>query len=191
VGDVCTRPDATVNVYVRDLPVAAFSANTSAGPTLTGYDVVFDATATTGGTTYNWNFGDGNTGTGITPTHTYQSNGTFTVTLIVSSLCGADTITQTVTIAGINIDEWSRENELRLYPNPTQNEVSVEFFLEGSQQVEIVLINQIGEVLQQNSLRLDGGKQQHLLQLGHLPSGVYLVKLSFNGNIVVKRVTKI
>ena len=34
--------------------------------------------------TYAWTFGDGGTGTGPTPSHTYSALGTFTVTLIVS-----------------------------------------------------------------------------------------------------------
>jgi serine protease len=34
--------------------------------------------------TYRWNFGDGSTGAGITPTHTYSAGGTYEVTLIVN-----------------------------------------------------------------------------------------------------------
>jgi PKD repeat protein len=34
--------------------------------------------------TYAWDFGDGTQGTGVAPTHTYSTLGTFTVTLVVS-----------------------------------------------------------------------------------------------------------
>ncbi len=39
--------------------------------------------------TYDWDFGDGTIGSGITPTHTYLAAGTYTVTLTVTDVCGA------------------------------------------------------------------------------------------------------
>lgn len=48
---------------------------------------------------WSWNFGDGNSSTMQNPTHTYASNGTYTVTLTVGNTIGNDVSTQTVTIA--------------------------------------------------------------------------------------------
>jgi gliding motility-associated-like protein len=50
---------------------------------------------------YNWNFGDGNTSTAVTPAHTYTNVGTFTVQLIASdsSTCNRlDTTWITITV---------------------------------------------------------------------------------------------
>ncbi len=45
------------------------------------------------GYTFFWDFGDGNTDTNISPTHTYSAPGTYTVTLIADGgVCGKDTI---------------------------------------------------------------------------------------------------
>ena len=45
------------------------------------------------GASYLWNFGDGGTSTDVNPSHTYSSNGTYTVTLYVDGdNCGADTV---------------------------------------------------------------------------------------------------
>jgi len=52
--------------------------------------------------TYAWDFGDGTTGIGATPSHPYTAEGTFTVTLTVTDngtppLSGTDTSTATIT----------------------------------------------------------------------------------------------
>ncbi|MGD8396765.1 MAG: PKD domain-containing protein, partial [Candidatus Eiseniibacteriota bacterium] len=39
-------------------------------------------------TSYVWDFGDGSTGSGATPTHSYASSGLYTVTLTVDDNCG-------------------------------------------------------------------------------------------------------
>jgi PKD repeat protein len=51
---------------------------------------------------YMWDFGDGNTGTGEGPTHTYAAPGTYTVSLTVTDDDGAtDTATTTATISSV------------------------------------------------------------------------------------------
>jgi len=59
----------------------------------------------TGSINYQWDFGDGNTSTLLSPTHTYTSNGTFSVKLIVTNSNGcADTIIKTnaVSVGTVN-----------------------------------------------------------------------------------------
>ncbi len=46
--------------------------------------------------TYEWNFGDGTTGSGANPTHTYSEAGTYTVTLRASNAAGETSRTLTV-----------------------------------------------------------------------------------------------
>lgn len=61
-------------------------------------------------TSYNWNFGDGVTSTLANPSHTYQSAGSFTVTLSITDDGGlTETATTTATIAAVIIPPVGNE----------------------------------------------------------------------------------
>jgi len=68
----------TAPVTIGVGPASVFTANT----VCPGATTVFNNTST-GGTTYNWNFGDGNTSTVLNPTNTYSASGTYVATLAV------------------------------------------------------------------------------------------------------------
>ncbi len=52
---------------------------------------------------YDWDFGDGNSGTGVSPTHSYASDGNFTVSLTVTdNNGGTDTASSTAAIAPVS-----------------------------------------------------------------------------------------
>lgn len=76
----------TVNPQVNDLPTASITTNTTSG--LVPLTVSFDGSGSidTDGSivSYAWDFGDGNSATGVTANHTYNSDGTFQVTLTVT-----------------------------------------------------------------------------------------------------------
>ncbi|MUV90614.1 PKD domain-containing protein, partial [Halapricum sp. CBA1109] len=67
-----------------------------------GETVSFDASDSdddTGVASYQWSFGDGGAGFGATPSHTYDSAGTYTATVTVGDAAGnTDTASLTVTV---------------------------------------------------------------------------------------------
>jgi PKD repeat protein len=82
------------------LPTAAFTSSVN------GLMVMFDASGSNDPdgsiASYAWDFGDGTTGTGVSPTHTYATVGTFTVTLLVTdNRGGTNSVSHdVVTVAG-------------------------------------------------------------------------------------------
>lgn len=58
---------------------------------------------------YQWDFGDGTSGIGVAPTHTYLSVGTFTVSLMVKDMAGnsaASSATVAVEVIIPEFDPW-------------------------------------------------------------------------------------
>src|SRR6266540_2944909 len=93
---------AAVTVTATNLPPTARPGGPYSGPE--GTAVSFDGSGSTDpdgdALTHAWSFGDGSTGTGIRPSHTYANNGSYNVTLTVSDGRGAASspVTTTATI---------------------------------------------------------------------------------------------
>jgi gliding motility-associated-like protein len=88
----------TKEMYVRPMPVAAFSINTNP-QNLPANNFVFTSTSTipSGNIKYHWDFGDGDTSALSNPLHSYISVGSYKVILITTSDYGcADTFTDSV-----------------------------------------------------------------------------------------------
>lgn len=82
-----------ISVILTDgSPVALFSVNTFSGePPLS---INFIDESENSPTAFFWDFGDGNTSVEQNPVHTYLSNGSYTVRLIVDNIYGSDTLTK-------------------------------------------------------------------------------------------------
>jgi PKD repeat protein/RNA polymerase subunit RPABC4/transcription elongation factor Spt4 len=95
---------ATMIHWVNNAPVASFTYSPS-NPTV-NTTVSFDASASndSDGTiaNYAWDFGDGNTGTGVTTSHTYPIANTYTVNLTVTDNTGLKgTLSKNIIVTGI------------------------------------------------------------------------------------------
>ncbi|MCG3156248.1 MAG: hypothetical protein DKINENOH_02871 [bacterium] len=71
-------------------PVANFTALPDSGNAPLA--VKFTDQSTGSPSSWHWDFGDGNTATQQNPTHTYSAAGDYTVKLIITNICGADTL---------------------------------------------------------------------------------------------------
>jgi hypothetical protein len=80
-----------------------------------------------------------------------------------------------ITEAGIRTVRFSFVNGLiKIYPNPTENEVRIEFGEGSFRQLE--LTDNTGKVLQRITLGIND--REKILQLGNYPAGIYMIRLT-------------
>lgn len=90
--DFATKSDF---IQATCIPEADFISQDTFGCQVPHTANFIDSSETNASMNYNWDFGDGNTGTGPKPSHTYQNTGLYDVTLDVITPSGcADTITK-------------------------------------------------------------------------------------------------
>lgn len=126
---------------------------------------------------YQWAFGDGNTDTLISPTHTYTNPGTYTLTLIANSSCDSDTMIQQIVIADTSIvtgliQEMITLDAVLLYPNPGNDFLEIVLFSDTPSN-EIGIIDLCGRKLVQ-SYR-NPGELKLRLDTQSIPEGIYFI----------------
>ena len=136
-------------------------------------DYSFDASTSTGAiNTYSWDFGDGNSATGVNVSHTYAAGGSYTVALVTAGDCGNDTTTQT--IADVSEQEFTFTG-LELYPNPAQDKLFLSMVDGGS--IDIQLNDASGRVVR-NWKRDVNANETLTLDLNGLTKGLYIINVS-------------
>ncbi|MEM6630148.1 MAG: discoidin domain-containing protein [Bacteroidota bacterium] len=88
-------------IPVNQAPVASFTATPTSGdaPLIVNFDASASSDPDGDPLTYAWNFGDGNTGSGVSPSHTYQNSGSYTATLTVSDASENSSSTEIITVS--------------------------------------------------------------------------------------------
>ena len=97
---VCPVSSDSVMIIVQEPPLA-FLSGTINDLTVSLSD------ASSSATSWWWDFGDGNSDTLENPVHTYASPGTYTICLIASNACGADTTCATATVCNELLADWT------------------------------------------------------------------------------------
>ena len=186
----CPRPAATKTLYSSSASqVASFTSNIQS-PTATSQIVDFDASVSQGANTYSWNFGDGNTGTGAMVSHSYAADGTYTVTLTITGSCGITTVTSTVVIQGIGIEENAISESLKVYPNPTNGVVSISFETDDSEDVTFRITDMAGKEVWKRVDKNVNGAYTGDIDLTRLPNGVYMLEVTSNQISAKQRLIK-
>jgi hypothetical protein len=151
--------------------IAAFTYDNSAEPTVAFMD------ASTGAATYSWDFGDSSTSTTASPSHTYGSTGTYTVTLITTGFCGADTTTQTVLITTTGIADASAAQPSAYFMAADQ---SLNISLPVSADALINVYGVAGTLIYSESAVNINSKK---ISMNDAAAGVYIVRIETGGAV--------
>lgn len=143
------------------------------------------------GLTYTWDFGDGTTATGITPSHNYSSVGNYKVCLTVSDSSCSDTYCDSAFFntnepgAGIgslrSVDMLSgiriKNNSLSfdLYPNPARDIVYLRYDKELYEKLSVKIFDNTGREVY---VPLSGTSSELGITVSNLNPGIYLVMMS-------------
>ena len=140
--------------------------------------VVTFSNTSTNAESYFWDFGDGNTSTAKDPVHTYTVSGDYTVKLKTISGCGSDSITLQVDDVVTSVFATVRKVEAKVYPNPAQNTVNVEFDMATAENVNVTISDITGKVIMDAYQAENAfGTQNVRINTTNLNTGVYFINI--------------
>jgi PKD repeat protein len=184
-----THPSGyTAQEYITINSSNPINATISASSTNVMVDEMVSLTANANtATDYVWNFGDGNTQSGLSSVvHTYDAIGTYNVTLTASNnVCNdvaVKTINVTNTTTGIN---HNTANNLTIYG---QGElVVIEFNQWGGDKADIFMYNALGQRVE-SLIGVSTIKGRQELTVAGIVPGYYFIQVVSNGKIQGKKI---
>jgi hypothetical protein len=95
-----------------------------------------------------------------------------------------------ITNLSVGIDEQAAENSMNVYPNPMTDNATVSFSLAQAENVNVVLVNALGQVVINTNLgKMSAGDQNYLLNTESLNNGLYFLNLQVGKNTITKKVS--
>jgi hypothetical protein len=127
---------------------------------------------------YQWAFGDGSTGSGLSAEHVYGAEDTFQVSLVAGDSLGCtDSTFREAIVEIVGIERVSPGQRVAVYPNPFDASLNIAFELDRPQRVTITLFDLQGRVVQSQWLEGRYGTGAHREALGglRLKPGSYIL----------------
>jgi PKD repeat protein len=114
------------------------------------------------------------------------------VSLIATNEYGADTLVKSgyITVGNAGLIDNSNLKELKIFPNPNRGVFTIELTSIVKQDVELELLNAIGNIVLRMKIPLQSGKIQQRIQITSAPSGLYQLLLRTDQGVVLRRLIK-
>ena len=174
VSNACGEQDSiTQTVAFCDPPKADWTFSVL-NPTGSGLRIQFDGTNSQNAQSYQWDFGDGATGTGPNPIHIYSTPGFFyQVTLVVTNDCGEQD-SLSLTLQEVSLPEQAAFSSVEAYPNPAHEQLQLRWNPGQVQLKTLLLRNSKGQAVQERQMENSG---QERLDISRLPAGAYWLEI--------------
>lgn len=159
-------------IVAEPAPTADFTIDATARPT-----IQVDAGISTNANSYRWDFGDGNTAVGQTATHTYTTNGNFTVKLVVAGDCREDSTTTAVQIQGVSVKDLAAVLGLNVYPNPNAGSFSLRYTDEAMLESYVRIRDMSGRLVYEELISPDQTEVLVPIKLDAVAAGLYQLSI--------------
>jgi hypothetical protein len=151
-------------------------------PTITQNGFVLTSSSATGNQWYL----NGNPIPGATSqSYTATQNGNFTVVVTVNGCSSAPS--NTVTISGVGINDFSDIGFVKVYPNPASEQINISLILNKNSNITIRLMNTLGQTLysaHENNVQ----QLQKNIETANLSRGIYFLELSNENARVIEKI---
>lgn len=153
---------------------------------------------------WQWDMGDNGAGqylqntfsTSQAPVYEFDTTGVYNVCLTIVTIGGQCTSTtcDSVDFSMMQggpisaIEEINAFQELKLYPNPASDRVTVNLISNTIGDLSIRLVNMMGQTLSNSTITIFNGAINHSLDVSEIANGVYSVEVVLNGKKQHQRV---
>ncbi|MFH2144052.1 MAG: S8 family serine peptidase [Bacteroidota bacterium] len=168
----------TFSVTIGTIPIASFSYADNLGV------VTFTNTSSPSGTSYYWDFDDGNTSTQQNPVHTYTVAGNYNVMFIVTNSCGSDTVYQAVNVTVIGVNEIDGVS-MRVYPVPADEILFIEL-TDHSLPSDYSMTDINGKTVLSGTVKSDSNI--HKIDISKLAKGIYTLSLNVDNKAIKSKI---
>lgn len=179
VFDEISLTDTILQVHISiDNAIPSVAATTGASSVCAGYSITLN-NATPGGV---WSSSSAEASVSPDGAVTGITSGSATIAYTVSNSCGSTTANYPITIlpastCATSVADQKNEGIMTIYPNPSQGSLSIKI---PANDADIMITNIAGKLVTNFH---SSGKSVIPVDLHHLPSGTYLLKVSTGNNV--------
>jgi serine protease len=179
---------SAINIKVDQPIVPNVTVNPSNASVCTVTPIVFNASASTNVSSYTWSFPGGtpSSSNSSSPSVTYATMGTYTVTLIEANSCTTNnTYSKVVTVGCVGVKELFSSANVNTNYNSLykQLNITVNDNFNMHDNLAVKLIDMVGQVVYTGQLVTAGSASSTVIDMSSYANGIYTVQLSGSSGV--------